>query len=317
MAHIVDNVVGTPAAVLRTLLDEAERALVQLDRTSVEGFLLRLDAIQRQLDLMGESVEVRAEVTRWQSLQQRIQRRPEVITRAAGQGGLETLRQAHPPATGFWWHTDAAEWQRRRSWLRSAAIVVVLLLVGGFAVQQIYQICCAPSPEVVAQYTAQLNVRDLASQGDYAGALATVEAALVQFPVDGELLLWGYVLATQLDDQAAVLSYGSRALDAYGGTTAEYWQALAELALSLGDADLADGAAAGLLAENPDAPFGHYALGGAAELRGDREAALAGYEKAAALAEATQPELVVLARVRIAQLLNTIDMPVTPSPEAP
>jgi tetratricopeptide (TPR) repeat protein len=317
MAHIVDNVVGTPAAVLRTLLDEAERALVQLDHASVEGFLLGLDAIERQVALIGESVEVRAEVTRWQSLQQRVQRRPELISRAAGRGGLEALRQAHPPAAGFWWHTDAAEWQRRRAWLRSAAIVVVLLVVGGFAVQQIYQLCCAPSPEVVARYSAQLNVRDLTGQGEYVKALETVEAALVQFPADGELLLWGYVLANQLGDQAAVLSYGDRAMDAYGGATAEYWQTLAELALSLGNADLATAAATGLLAENPDAPFGHYALGGAAELRGDRVTALEGYEKAAALAETTQPELVVLARVRIAQLLNTIDMPVTPSPEAP
>jgi hypothetical protein len=45
MAHTVESHINTPAAELRDLLDQAERQLPTLDRTTVAAYLIRLDRI--------------------------------------------------------------------------------------------------------------------------------------------------------------------------------------------------------------------------------------------------------------------------------
>ena len=52
MAHTVESRISTPAAELRDLLDQAERQVHALDRTTIADYLVRLDRIDALLSLI-------------------------------------------------------------------------------------------------------------------------------------------------------------------------------------------------------------------------------------------------------------------------
>ena len=84
MAHTVESRISTPAAELRDLLDQAERQVHALDRTTIADYLVRLDRIdalfaQIQTDQAargpGTDQALRSEMGRWTDLQEKIERR--------------------------------------------------------------------------------------------------------------------------------------------------------------------------------------------------------------------------------------------------
>ncbi len=307
MAYVADSRAATPVNRLRELLDQAERELPSLRSDGLIAYLLQLDEMERLWsELAAEIVDLRAEESRWQDMQQRLMARAGQFVKLANQiGGMATLRAQHPPATGAWWHLDQhVAAQRRRQFRQlgiTLAIVVVLAVTGGW----LYNTFFAPSPEVLLAVNTSNRVEQLVSEQKWADALALVEQTLVTLPAESELLVWAGVLAERLGDDERARAYLAQA-EAAIDAPVSYYTALGMRRFQAGDLDGAVAAAQAAQAVDPNAAQAYFLLGNVAEARGDGPAAIAFFEKTAALAEADDPQLTVIAKMRMGTLLQSL-----------
>ena len=318
MAHTVKSEIRSPANELRKALDEAERLAPQLSGENVERFLTLLDQIQEQLTrLEEEGMDVRPEEGRWTGLLGRLRRDPGAVVKAAREaGGLESLRAAHPPAQGPWWHLDAEVARRRRRLFKRlgtglailAGILAILVLI--------FRTVLAPDPQVVLVSNTLTSVEDLAFRGEYRQALAELEAAQAQLDEpDPDLLIWEAVLAEQLQDEGraqAALESARQLLDQEREVL--LWSNLGSRRLLVGNLDGAKAAAQRAVQLAPDDPQGYFVLGAVAEAQGDIPTAISYFEKTFQLAQERDPQLAVISRVRMGQLLQQLQPPLTPTP---
>jgi len=322
MAHTVESHLNTPAAELRNLLDQAERQLPTLDRTTVAAYLIRLDriaALLAQIEAdhgdqeVGASQALRSEMSRWEDLQEKLQRRGAQVVKAAnGAGGYAALRAQNPPASGAWWHLDAqvALQQRKRlqNLLRTLVIVALVAAAGIWA----YQNWLAPDTATLALVDALSTTERHVDAQEWAAALATVEGVLQTQPENPELLLWGAVLAERLGDPDAAAEYSARALAQFGGDEVQYNVALGMNRFRAGDLEGATAAVDRAAALQPENPQVYFLYGNIAEARGDIDAALDAFDRAATLAETADPQLTVISKMRygmLLQQLQTMPMP--------
>lgn len=323
MAHTVETHINTPTAELRDLLDQAERQLPMLDRTTVAAYLTRLDRIaalfgQLDVDCDAQGVDagqsLRSEMSRWEDLQAKLQRRSAQVVKAAeGAGGYAALRAQNPPANDVWWHLDAQiQLQRRkklRSVLRMLAVIALLALAGIW----VYQTWLAPDAATLALVDALSTTERYVDAQEWDAALATVEGALQAQPENAELLLWGAVLAERLGKPDAAADYGARAL-AQLGDEVQYNVALGMNRFRAGDLVGATAAADRAAALQPEAPQVYFLYGNIAEGRGDINAALDAFDRAATLAETDDPQLTVISKMRYGMLLQQLQA--LPMPDA-
>lgn len=308
MAHTVESRVETPTAELRDLLNRAERQLPVLDSSSLVEYLRGLDRIEAFMEsLTTEAVDLRPEMTRWLDLQARMGARAgQLVKLARPLGGFAALRAANPPATNGWWRLDelvAAD--RKRSWTRWLVIALVLgaiLAVGAF----VYQRWLAPSHEVVLAVSAVNDVEQLAMEQKWDEAFALTEQTLQQVPDNPDLLVWAGVLSERRGDAAKAADYLARAQQAIGDPI-RYQVALSMRRLQASDLDGSEAAAQAALAINPNEPQAVFFLANVAEMRNQPEQALDLYQKTADLAEADNPQLTVVAKMRYGMLLQQLN----------
>jgi tetratricopeptide (TPR) repeat protein len=313
MAHTVDSRADTPANDLRTLLDQAERQLPTLERTGLAAFLLRLDGIEAMLvESAAQGMDLRPEQTRWADLLARISARAGDLVRIAGGAGkFAELRNQHPPAASFWWRLDEQVAAARRRQGRRIAIggaVAILLLV---AATFIYQRFFAPSPATILWMDTLNAVEDSVAEQDWANAIQATDAALVTLPDDVDLLLWRVVLAERVGDVAAAAEFLARAHSAEPDPLRLAVQ-LGMKQLQAGDLDGATATAAAAQEIDPQLAEAAFILASVAEARGEIPQAITLFEQAAALAEPDKLELVVTSRMRLAVLLQTGALMITP-----
>ena len=101
MAYRVESRANTAADTLREALSKAERQIIQPTAASIEPLLELLDQIEQMVaafDADEIDIDLRPELTRWESLQSRLQSNPGVIARAASAAG----GTAGPGRTGAW-----------------------------------------------------------------------------------------------------------------------------------------------------------------------------------------------------------------------
>jgi tetratricopeptide (TPR) repeat protein len=320
MAHTVETRVETPTAELRDLLNRAERQLPVLDSSSLVEYLRGLDRIEDLMEsLTSESVDLRPEMTRWLDLQARLgARAAQLVKIASPLGGFAALRVANPPAANAWWRLDelvAAD--RKRSWTRwlvTVLVVVGVLALGAF----VYQQWLAPSPEVVLAVSAVNDVEQLAFEKKWDEAFALTEKTLQQVPGNPDLLVWAGVLAERRGDAVQAAMYLDRAQQVLADPL-RYQLALSMRRLQASDVDGAEAAAQAALATNPNEPQATFFLANVAELRNQPQQALELYQKTADLAEDSNPQLTVVAKMRFGMLLQQLNysMGTTPAGETP
>jgi tetratricopeptide (TPR) repeat protein len=306
MAYSVESRTNNPANQLREALDQAERQIVNVDASTVESFFVLLDRIEQMFAELAQSeIDLRPEETRWQSLLNRISSQPRPLVRAAnGAGGLAALRAQHPPAEGWWWHIDAEVAQRtRRTVIRIAATVAAIVVVVAGVLWGVNYFF-PPNPETIAliETTGQLDQLILEERWDE--ALAVVEQGLQRLPDSPELLIWESVLAARTGDQARADTALARAQEVFSGDPAQFWVAVGNTRLQTGDIDGAQAAADRALELNEEEPQAYFLLGGIAEIRGDVPTAVAMFDRTFALAEDNNPQLAVIAKVRLGYLLQ-------------
>jgi tetratricopeptide (TPR) repeat protein len=306
MAYSVESKSKNPANALRDDLDRAEREVVQLNRETVETFLVRLDRIDHAFEtLTAGSVDLRPEEVRWQSLLHRLDSKPQpLVAAAAAAGGLARLRANHPPAESFWWHLDAEVNRRRLRAIRRAVVtlvVAVVVIVGGYyALNAIFP----PNPAAVRMLEVNSQLEPFIATGDWDAALAVVTEAQAELPDEVELVLWEVVLAHEAGDAARSEDALARAQAMMPDQQPELWVQLGTYYLQVGDLATASEAAQQAATLAPDNPQVTFLQANLAEEQGDVATAIDRFQRTFELAEDDNPQLAVIARVRLGNLLQ-------------
>ncbi len=308
MAYSVREERQSLANSLREDLGEAERMIVQLRRDNVEQFLQLLDRIEDLfVQLESGGLDLRPEYTRWGSLQSKLRREAGRIVRVVdAAGGLEQLRQANPPAEGFWWRLDAVVAEARRRLVRRLGITFGTIVVVLAVVWVLLTFVFPPDPNTVVASEAISTLQQLAFEGRWDEALAVIEEAMSQLTQpDAELLIWEGVIRGKLGqvERAREALAEAKALVPPGQLVA-YWWSLGSIQLNVGDVEDARTAAFEAIALDASDPQGYFLLAGVAEAKGDTVCAVDLFEETFQLAADSNPQLAVIARVRMGNLLQ-------------
>ena len=308
MAYSVREERQSLANSLREDLSQAEKIIVQLRRDNVESFLQLLDSIEdRFAQLEASGLDLRPEQTRWGSLHSKLQREAGRVMRVVDvAGGLGTLREANPPAAGLWWHLDAVVAANRRRLIRrlgtTIGIITALLAIVWVLLTYVFP----PDPNTVVASEAISRLQQLAFEGRWEDAMAVIEDAKARLTEpDVELLIWEGVILEKIGQnrRAQEALTEAKALVPANQQVA-YWWTLGSIRLSGGD--LAEARVAGdeALALDPNDPQGYFLLASVAEAEGDTVTAIDLFEETFKRAADSNPQLAVIARVRMGNLLQ-------------
>lgn len=309
MAYSVREERQSLANSLREDLAQAERVIVQVRRDNVAPFLQLLDRIEDRFgQLEASGVDLRPEYTRWTSLHSKLQREAGRVVRAADlAGGLEKLRQNNAPARGAWWHLDTVVAANRRHLIRRLSISVGTIAILLVSIWVLLTYVFPPDPNTVIVSEATSSLQQLAFEGRWQEALAVIDEAKAQLTEpDVELLIWEAVIAEKVGQtsraQEALTAAKARIA---AGQQSAYWWTLGSIRLSVGDVEKARAAGDEALALDPNDPQGYFLLASVAELEGDTITAIDLLEKTFELAADGNPQLAVIARVRMGNLLQS------------
>ncbi len=320
MAYTVESRSNNPANQLREALDRAERLVVQISAHNAEEFLLLLDQIEQAFEQVAQDgIDLRPEEVRWQSLLNRLDSKPErIVKAAAAAGGLAELRRRNPPAESFWWRLDNIVAERRSRTLKRALIGTVTVVVAAALLLWGINKLFPPNPQAVAMVEATNQIDRLIAEQRWDEALAAVQAARRELPNEPELALWEVVLHERLGNAEQAAAALAEAKRLFASDPVQVWIYLGNDRLMAGDLDGAEAAALEGQAIAPDDPMLTFLLGGIAEARGDIPRAIEYFSQTSDLAGNDNPQLNVIARVRMGHLLGSpgaFNSPVTtPSP---
>lgn len=323
MAQTIEVRIGNVANNLREMLDKAERMVVQVDSASVEDLLTLLDRIEAMFDEFEQAEEapdLRPEKSRWLSILSRVNSKPQPIVRAAqASGGLAKLRTAHPPAENFWWHLDQEMAQRRRHAIRRGLMTVVISVVVIAGALWGLNTFFPPDPNAVAMVETTNSIDQLVAAQEWDQALQVVRSARENLPDQPELMVWEAVLLEQLNEPAAAAEALARAQAALTDQPIQLYLYLGNYRLQAGNIEGAEQAAMQAQAMDAQEPQVYFLLGGIAETRGEISKAVDYFDQVFQLAQESNPQLAVIARIRMGQLLqnpNGFSSPVA-TPTAP
>lgn len=306
MAYTVDTNTRTPLSRLREALDKAERLVVQVDGKSIVEFLTLLDNIDQQFETLGkDSPDLLPEQSRWEGLLNRVNNQPNPIVHAANvAGGMDKLRAENPPAESFWWHLDSEVNRRRlhaaRRMIITLVTIVVVVVGGYFAINYFFP----PNPEAVLMVETTNGIDRLIIEQRWQEALDLVQAARAKLPNQAELVVWEAVLNERLGNQEAATAAIAEAQTLLADHPVQLYIFLGNNRLRVNDLEGAKTAGEQALAIDPNEPQVYFLLGGIAETQGDVAMAIDYFEKTYELAETTSPQLAVIARVRMGQLMQ-------------
>ncbi len=308
MAYSVHQERQGLATSLREDLAEAERLIVQLRRDNVEAFLQLLDRIEESFKLLEASgLDLRPEQTRWGSLLSKLTREAGRVMRTIDvAGGLGGLRKANPPAEGLWWKLDAVVAAARRRLIRRSGITVGTIAAVLAVIWALLTYVFPPDPNTVVASEAITTLQQLSFEGRWEEALSTIEEAksLLTEP-DIELLIWEGVVRDKLgqSERSQEALEEARALVPTDQHVAYLWT-LGSIRLYVNDLEEARIAGNEAIALEPSNPQGSFLLASVAEMEGDTGSAIELFEEAFQLATESNPQLAVIARVRMGSLLQ-------------
>lgn len=306
MAYSVETKTSNPANALRNALDQADRQFGQLTPQTVEAYLLLLDQIEQAFTtLADDQIDLRSEEGRWQSLLSRLDSKPEGLVKAAARaGGLAKLRAKHPPAESFWWQLDQEVARRRSRAIRrllTTVVAIVVIVGGGY---QLLNIFFPPDPVAVRMVETNAELEALIAAQDWQTALDLVLARQQELPDEPELILWEAVLAGQLGDSEQMNHALERVRALLPDQQPEILVQFGTYQLQVGNVGGATQSGQAALALAPNNPQVTFLLGNIAEMTNDISTAIDMFNRTFDLAEQDNPQLAVVARVRMGNLLQ-------------
>ncbi len=307
MAHSIEtSPPSSPGAELRADLAELEKLLVKVNGTTVERTLKLLDkACLQMAALRKQGVDLKAEEGLWAGFEVRLQEAAGEFVRAArAQGSLATLRQQHARTDGLWWHLDELyQAQMRRSLFKGLRWVGV---IGGLvlAIWIVLTYVIPPDETVVLLTDITYNLEKAIDVRDFATGREIVEDGLARTDNAVELLVWASVIAEQEKDEETAAAYWEEAL-ATDVPPAQLWVTLGNNRLRAGDLDGAECAALSTLELDDSNAQAHFLIAGIAEMLGEIDRAIEYFNMTYDLAERGQPQLAVIARVRMGNMMQS------------
>lgn len=308
MARAIASARVTPADELRQLLSASEDRVVSPEAGGgVPELFAWMDEIIRLLpELAAAGADVKAEQARWQTLQAQVRRRGGQLLRAWPPPATlpEVRHTVQPDASHWWWWLDReVAGLRRRRLVRSTAVIAAALAVIILAVLLVNRLFPV-DPQVREVQRLRFQIEQALASQDYATALDRLQQAVAIDPTDPALHVQLGVAAETLGQSGPAETAWTTARELLAQDQARFALLRGQAYLAFGRLDqaLQDEQAAVALA--PDLASAHYFLGLAHEMLGQRTEAVNAYSRAAELARDTDPQLVVLARTRLATLLQ-------------
>jgi len=320
MAIAVKSGTQTAADELRTVLAQSEDRIVKLSgREAAAELYSGMDKLAELWPVIQEiGVDVRGEWTRWESLQAQLKTRgTKVLAAWGGSQALENARAAASPDTShWWWWLDEWVAQKRRSrLLKTAATVVAVIAVaaiGLFLFNRLFPV----DERLRETYTLRTNAEAAIITGDYEQAIDSIKQAVTIMPEDPSLQIMYGVLADLKGDSITAGKAWDTARTLLEGKDSEF---LVQRGMAYGQTNqfeksIEDELAA--IALDPNSARAYLYLGAAYEGLNKITEALDAFTKASDLSSATDPELTVMARTRMASLLQKapLVMPTGASP---
>lgn len=302
------------------MLDEIESKLGRFGRGSGRKpaleILYRMDGVLARIKNANASGNnISAEQRQFEFLAATIQNAADLFLREISIPVYVNERDARRPSPDHtWWFVDRDVADRRRSGIRkSVYILIAAAAVIGLLVFA-YQTFLAPDPATRARLDLQYQAEKQLADGDLQGALASIKSALDYAPDDPELLLYQGGIEYKLGDKGQSQQTFNHAQQIIGNqeqfltSRAAFWMQSGEYELAKSDANQA-------LVLNPDSAVATYYMGKANEFLGNRQDALAAYNRASQLAEEQgQVELMASIRINIGMLMQSmnVEMPTQP-----
>ena len=308
MAYSISQERQGLATSLREDLNQAERLIVQLRRHNVEPFLQLLDQIAENfIQLEDSGLDLRPEFTRWASLQSKLRNEAGRIVRVANlAGGIARLREDNPPADGPWWHLDDVVAAARRRAVRRLGITTGVIAALLAIVWVLLTFVIPPDPNTVVASEAISTVQQLAFEGRFEEALTVIEEAKSQLTQpDAELLVWEGVIRDKLGqpERAAEVLAEAKSMVPQNRLVGYLWT-LGSVRLAVGDLEEARNIGRQAIDLDPTDAQGYFLIASVAEVEGDTRCAVDLFDKSFDLAADSNPQLAVIARVRMGGLLQ-------------
>lgn len=309
MAHALETRANSPANELRDALDSVERLIVSPNRETIEPLLTSLDKISALFsDLSTLGVDLRSEEVRWEGIRSRLHSQPGPIVAAANAaGGFAALRAKNVTSDGEWWRLDHLVNERRRQTLTRSTVTLSIILAAAMILYSAINYFFPPNPDAIFVLETEQHIDEALRSGALVEAQQTALAAANELPTEPELWLWVTVLSEQLGDQAtaerALMNARELVLDRPLALLID----LGNKRLQIGNLDGAEEAGNEALAIDVEHAQAYFLLAGVEEMRGNSRAAIDYFEKTFELAEDDDPQLAVIAKVRMGTLMQSLD----------
>ncbi len=244
--------------------------------------------------------------TRWESLQAQLQKRgAKVLAAWGGRQALVDARAATAPdrSCWWWWLDELMAAQQRSRLLKTAGILAAVIALAVFSLLLFNRLF--PVDERVREtYNLRTNAEASILIGDYESAFSAMQQAAAIMPEDASLQIMVGVLAELRGDPAIAAEAWDTARSLLPENESEF---LIKRGMAYGQTNqfeksVQDELAA--LALDPNSAKAYLYLGAAYEGQNKIPEALDAFTKASDLASDTDPQLTVLARTRMASLLQ-------------
>jgi tetratricopeptide (TPR) repeat protein len=299
----------TPADDLREWLRQCEIKVVALRGNDAEAvnFLHLMDQAQSLFHHLEErGVDLRAERTRWRTIEQQLRSRAASLVKATRTvGGLVQLRETtNPTPDRWWWFLDRELHRRRQQTLKRMAVGGLAALLILAIASLLYQRFLAPDPVTQQATRLSLQAERAIDEGHLEGALTQYEALRDLTPNDPEVFVrLGAIYETMGRVSEAAQAY-ERAQELLPSKEDFFIErGIVHLQLSQWEAAQSDAEAA--LALNPELTLAYWILGGVYEAHGQIQEATSALQQAAdlAFAQGNDP-LYAMIKIRMGILMG-------------
>lgn len=282
----------TPADDLREILGQCELQVVALKGSGAQaadflGLLDKAHSLFHRLEAKG--VDLRAERTRWETIEGQLDSRARVLVREVEKaGGLEQLRETTEPTPDrWWWFLDDKVRRQQKRLLRRCIITGSIALMGLIIAALLYQRFLAPDPLTVKRFRLERQAEQAIQQGDLESALTHYQALRKLAPDDPQVILGQGVLYEVLGQEQLAEQAYARARELLGNRQ-EFFTTRGMIYLELDQWEAAQSDSEAALALNPESALAYFILGNAHEAQGQLSEALKAFEQAADLALAQE-----------------------------